>query len=242
MKLVSLRPNAKRAKNAILLIYIVMALDVISIVSGYMQYSLLVRMVQGDYSMLEAEMNDLRQMFIGYIYIITLVVSAVFFIMWFRRAFFNVHQLSRRLRYSEGWAAGAWFVPIMNLFRPFQIMSEMVNETRSILVNRSLISKDQLNSSLVGLWWAAWIVNNLFGNFVYRYANNAETVDNLMNATLFDIISSGLGLFAGFAAITVIKMYAAVEVVLAEVPEYDRKREEENKEGYVFNEADFPVE
>lgn len=242
MKQVTLRPNAQRAKNAILLIYIVMIVDVISIISGYMQYSLLGRMAQGNYSMMEAELNDLRQMLIGYIYIITFVISAVFFIMWFRRAFFNVHQLSRRLRYSEGWAAGAWFVPIMNLFRPFQIMSEMVNETRSILVSRSLISKDKLNSSLLGLWWTAWIANSLFGNFVYRYANNAETVDSLMNATLLDIVSSGLGVFAGFAVIVVIKMYSSVEVVLAEVPEFDRKKEEENKEGYVFSEVDFPVE
>jgi len=226
MKQITLRPNSERAKNAIVLLYLVLIMDIISLISGYMQYSLLGRMANGNFTMVEAEMNDLRETLVAIIYAIMMIVSAVFFIRWFRRAYYNLHQLSKRLQYSEGWAAGAWFVPIMNLFRPFQIMSEMVNETRSILVARNLIDKSKLTSGVIGLWWTLWIVNNMFANFDLRYSLRVETIDQYLNSSLFGMISNILGVFAVLAAIRVVKMYSAVEELVARIPELDRLQEE----------------
>lgn len=230
MKEIELRPNADRAKNAIILLYLVLIMDIISLISGYMQYSLLGRIANGNFTMVEAEMNDLREMLVAIIYAILMIVSAVFFILWFRRAYYNLHQLSKRLKYSEGWAAGAWFVPIMNLFRPFQIMSEMVNETRSILVSRNLIEKSKLASGVVGLWWTLWIVNNMFANFDMRYSLRTESMEQYINSSLFGMISNVLGVFAVLAAIRVVKMYSAVESLVAGVPEFDRLQEENSLE------------
>lgn len=54
------------------------------------------------------------------------LVALIFIIRWFRRAYFNLHLCGiQELRYSEGWAAGAWFLPITNLIRPYQIMTEI---------------------------------------------------------------------------------------------------------------------
>lgn len=230
MKEIELRPNADRAKNAIVLLYLVLIMDIISLISGYMQYSLLGRIATGNFTMVEAEMNDLREMLVAVIYFGVFITSAVFFIRWFRRAFFNLHQLSRRLQYSEGWAAGAWFVPILNWFRPFQIMSEMVTETRSILVSRNLIEKSKLASGVVGLWWTLWIVNSLFANFEIRYSLRAETMDQYLNSSLFGMINSVLGIFAAFVAIRMVKMYSAVEEILATVPDIDAQQDEVSTE------------
>lgn len=53
-------------------------------------------------------------------------VSLVAFLSWKFRAYRNLasfHVLA--LKYSAGWAVGAYFVPILSAFRPYQIMREL---------------------------------------------------------------------------------------------------------------------
>lgn len=52
--------------------------------------------------------------------------TAVLFIIWFHRAYgnadiFNPGAVTR----SRGWAIGAWFIPIGNLFIPYKMAKEM---------------------------------------------------------------------------------------------------------------------
>jgi hypothetical protein len=79
----TLQPNDIRARNAVLMISLVMVLNVISIWSGYMQYELLGRMNGGNFTMAEAEANDSRELAVGIIALIALVISAITFIQWF---------------------------------------------------------------------------------------------------------------------------------------------------------------
>lgn len=39
----------------------------------------------------------------------------------------------RNLSHDESWAAGSWFVPILNLFRPVSIMKEMYVRPKEFL-------------------------------------------------------------------------------------------------------------
>ena len=81
-----------------------------------MQYDLLQTVANGGFISDEAvEANDTRESFLGIIYLIAYIISGITFIMWFRRAYFNLHQKVSWLNHSEGWAAGCWFVPIVNL-------------------------------------------------------------------------------------------------------------------------------
>ena len=53
-------------------------------------------------------------------------MTALFFLLWTYRSYRHLSALSDRdLRFSPGWAVGWFFVPIMNLFRPYQVMKEM---------------------------------------------------------------------------------------------------------------------
>ena len=115
----NLKPNGQRAKTAITMIWVVLILEIISLISGYLQYDLLQILANGgDVSMEAADSNDLREQAISIVYLITFVISGVTFIQWFRRAYFNLHSKVNHLSHTEGWAAGSWFVPIINLYRP----------------------------------------------------------------------------------------------------------------------------
>ena len=138
----NLKPNGQRAKNAITLIWIVLVLEIVLLISGYFQYDLLQTAANGSEISIEtATANDTREQIIGIIFLIAYIISAVTFIQWFRRAYYNLHLKVNHLSRTEGWAAGSWFVPIVSLYRPYHIMKELYQETRELLVKKGLIIK-----------------------------------------------------------------------------------------------------
>ncbi|MBN2680940.1 MAG: DUF4328 domain-containing protein [Bacteroidales bacterium] len=116
----SLRPNLQRAKNAKIFVYISMAMGIGMLISMYLQSELLAKAARGEFVTVEdVNSNDQRHVLVSSLYIIVYIISAITFIQWFRRAYFNLHLKTKNLSSSEGWAAGCWFVPVLNLFKPY---------------------------------------------------------------------------------------------------------------------------
>jgi hypothetical protein len=215
-----LRPNAQRAKTAVIFLYIVMALDLVNLISEYLQYRLLqIAANGGEISEQEAYANDGREAILGMIYAMVFITSGIFFICWFRRAYYNLHLKIEYLKYGEGWAAGAWFTPILCLFRPYEIMKELYRETDRILTEKSPGYASKNNGTLMGLWWALWITSSLAGNFLFRSSINTQTVDGLIVNTVVDMALSLIGVPLGFLAIKLVKDYSNMETALAELKE-----------------------
>jgi len=215
-----LRPNGQRAKNAITLILISLIMEIISLISGYFQYDLLQTVSNGGVVSTDtASANDTREQIIAIIYLIVYIISAVTFIQWFRRAYYNLHLRSKHLFLTEGWAAGSWFVPILCLYRPFQIMKEIYQETRNILLKKGISIGENFTTSHLGWWWTLWIISNVVGQFVFRYSMKAESVDELTVSTLASIISNLIGIPLALITVKVIKDYSNVELLLNEIKE-----------------------
>jgi hypothetical protein len=207
-----LRPNNERAGLAMKLIWVVLAMEIVSLFSGYMQYSLLQEVNHGgEISMEKANANDTREQMIAIVYLITYIISAVTFIQWFRRAYFNLHQRVNFLLYTEGWAAGSWFVPILNLFRPYQIMKELYLETYKILTKNGSSRLGIFSTTTVGLWWTLWIINGIIGQVVYRVSSSAENVEELTISTIISMISNLFAIPLALVTIKVIKDYSMME-------------------------------
>ena len=215
-----LKPNKKRAKNAIIIIWIVLTLEIVSLISEYFQYDLLQAAANGgEISIETATANDTREQIIGIIYLIAYIISAVTFIQWFRRAYYNLHLKVNHLSQAEGWAAGSWFVPIISLYRPYQIMKELYKETRELLVKNGLNIYDNFSTSLLGWWWTLWIINNVIGQFVYRYSIKAESIDELTISTVASMIGNVVGIPLALITVKVIKDYANVEPLIVKINE-----------------------
>ena len=91
---------------------------------------------------------------LGLLYLGLLIGSYVVLIMWLRRAYYNLHQLPGiHPEYSDGWAAGAWFVPFLNFVRPFTIMREVWQDTQ-----RAAWGRIAQPATIVAWWWTAFIV------------------------------------------------------------------------------------
>ena len=145
------------------------------------------------------------------------LISAVTFIQWFRRAYANLHTVSNNLMYSEGWAAGAWFIPILNLFRPFQIMKDLYLKTNSYLSSKVEGFKKVPNDGLINSWWALWIIGNFLGNAVLRLSMRAEDIDDFLQLTNLSMISAGLGIPTALFIIKLIKDYSKLETLMFKI-------------------------
>ncbi|MBB2145504.1 DUF4328 domain-containing protein [Pedobacter sp. LMG 31464] len=210
-----LKPNQERSKSAIILIFIVMGIEIISIISDWFQYKLLQNAALGTISVDEANANDYRQQMIAIIYLVIYIGSAITFILWFRRAYYNLHQLTDYLSLPEGWASGAWFVPIICLYRPYQIMKELFLKSADVLEEKTG-SYTSPNTSKLGVWWALWIISNLIGQFVFRSSLRAESIDEIMTFTIASIINGIIGIPLALITIAIIRDYAKTEAILYE--------------------------
>jgi hypothetical protein len=214
----ALRPNHHRAKVGIIMAYIGIGADAISGFSEYLEYNLLRTAANGGMvSTEEAESNDLRQMLIGFLSLAVVITSLVYFIRWFRRAYFNLHLRADYLTFSEGWAAGSWFVPILCWFRPYQIMKELYTETDNYLSNKIPSYVPTTNIMILNTWWALWIINNFLGNFVMRMTFKNDTIDGMMDASIGSMIMSFIGLPLGLLVVKIIKDYSEMETLLIEL-------------------------
>ena len=219
----NLRPNEKRAKNAILLIWIVLTSYSISAISNYLQFNLLQSIADGAHISIEtAEENDTRQIILGSIFLLVFGISGITFIQWFRRAYFNLSLKVKHLSNSEGWAAGSWFVPILNYYLPYQMMKELYHETKVLLLEKGVSLTEELNTKFLRWWWALWIVNIICGQVIIQYTRSAETIDDLITITIIQIVGFAFEIPWAILTVKVIKDYSEIEPLLLELKDEEK--------------------
>lgn len=216
IKMSSIRPNDKRAKIAQLFVWTVLGIEVLSIGSSYLQIILLESFQNGEeVTDLMINSNDTREQWMGISYTILFAISAFTFIQWFRRAYYNL-GIRTRTNSGEGWAAGAWFVPFLNLIRPYRIMEELDRKT-SHLINAKDTNFTKYNSSSITAWWILWIISNLAGRILTKASANLDTIDQLLYKTKIDIGLSGFMIILSIVTVIMIKDYAVKEEKLLEL-------------------------
>jgi hypothetical protein len=136
-------------------------------------------------------------------------------LVWFYRAYTNVPRLSSRpLRFGKGWAIGAWFVPILNLFRPKQITND-IWRAAEYEPDPSIALHNRPVSALLHWWWALWVIDSLVTSAWVRTFLDAQTVaDQRRSASLLVFMDSGS------VALDVV----TIAVVLAISRRYERRR------------------
>lgn len=209
-----IRPNSQRARYAILMFYPVIGFSAFQALFFCWEYYWFSDMGGGGFGTnMYFTIVRLEQIFL-YASIALYYLVAVFFIMWFRRAYYNLQAANPGYAsFSEGWAAGAWFVPIMNLFRPFQMMREIWTGTQWMVPHKF---PEANPPTLVGYWWAAHISMIVMG-YITRYVGNIVSGENyLITMSTSLVLHELVAIAAAVLAIMMIKRISAFETALWE--------------------------
>ncbi|GAB3889043.1 DUF4328 domain-containing protein [Kibdelosporangium lantanae] len=126
-----------------------------------------------------------------------LLVAAILYLTWQRRAYNNATWFtgSHTQRHTRGWATGAWFCPIVNLWFPYQVMTDI---WRSSPPHRPAPT-----TALVSTWWGAWIATtaiNLAEILVFR----GRGLDGIHTRAILDTLSAATMLAAAILITLVI--------------------------------------
>ena len=210
-----LKDNSLRARQILNIFYINAFLAIVDLGLSGWQYVVLSGYVKNpdaiDLGLLQ--MQDNINMAFGYIGIIMTIITVVFFIRWFRRAYNNLQSMHVPLSFSEGWAAGAWFVPFLNLVRPFQIMKEIWYETQRIYPHRF---PGIQTSAMVGWWWTLYLAMNIGNNIVFRMGQSAQTLEDLTKFSFGSVIVALITFPAIYFAIALVKKISLWESIVYE--------------------------
>ena len=216
---ITYRDNSKRAKLAVNILFVICVANLIAIASSYFELVLLERIRNGEQvTDFEAASSDFRQGIIGLLQTGLYIVSIVLFLNWFRRAYGNLHRLGYKDLYqSENMAVWSFFIPIINLYRPFRIAKEIVQRMRHLLAKYSTGYSPSLNIAIVGVWWALFLISNYIGNIALRIAIKGESVADMITTTQIYMISDFFDIPAAIITILLIKKISNDEKLLFEV-------------------------
>ena len=135
------------------------------------------------------------------------LVSVIFVAMWIYRAHANLHEAGiDGLSYTPGWAVGWYFIPIANLFKPFQAMRELWSESHGAGDSFAAAAPGNL-----GAWWAAWIIGNILGNVSMRLSMAGDG-SNMQVAIVLAAASSVGSIISAYLLMQIIRDITAAQV------------------------------
>jgi hypothetical protein len=125
----------------------------------------------------QIESNVRAQNVLGLIWLPWYVVTVITFLMWKHRAHRNLPALGANdLKFSPRGAVGWYFCPLLNLFRPYQVMREISNASNSACLSIDGSAWRNRNApAVVRLWWASFLIMNVVANAVARAVDIADS-------------------------------------------------------------------
>ncbi|GGQ65528.1 DUF4328 domain-containing protein [Streptomyces asoensis] len=94
-----------------------------------------------------------RSGFASSVFLYLMTPTVVLFLVWLSRSRRNAQELSPEASVpSRGWTIGAWFVPVVNLVAPRLCV---------LAIGRASSASwaEKRDTTLVNLWWAAWVAH-----------------------------------------------------------------------------------
>lgn len=194
----SYRDNSKRIKWARIFFIVGIPFQFIELVVLILTYSSL---LSGD-----IYITQRYNLYFGILNILMFVVyvgTAWTFIQWLHRAYNNLHLIGLRgLSYSPKTAAWCWWIPLANLYIPYQLVNEIWLEGKDHLKKMKWPAMNSFGFTWIGPWWIFYVLSSLsssFANFstffIYNLYDRNTAVMVLLVSSLTAIISLTCGLF-----------------------------------------------
>ena len=135
------------------------------------------------------------------LYAIILIMCMIVFLMWLYRARSNLPALGAAdVRWSPGWSIAWWFIPIMSLFRPYQVVKETWQASDPTSLSRW--SSDR-PPGIYGWWWGLFLAYGFVGNATDSTATSGAS--GFDAAALVDLAGLIIGIGSALCTIYIVR-------------------------------------
>lgn len=119
-------------------------------------------------------------------YAVSFVATVVAFARFQSRAYRNTTALGRPVKeFSESSMSWWYFVPVLNLVRPYQAMRAVWDASRPRSAEYG--AGTWASAPEVSSWWTAWVIAQVLGRLANPMAERAVTLDELVYAAVIEI-------------------------------------------------------
>ncbi|MDG1331239.1 MAG: DUF4328 domain-containing protein [Crocinitomicaceae bacterium] len=216
-----MRPNEQRAKLAIVFLYFVAAASFIFSLHYLVNIYIINSYETGDSPSFE-QLDKLLVFFsLGTIlYAICYLLCAIFFILWFTRAYRNLQIVLPKSKFAyRPWAAAVvWFIPLWNIFGPYKIATNLFDKAEDYLMSEDKWMRNRNFDIVKGTWWALWITSAVLVRTSTYYANkNVLSVEANVGAFIGFLLS----ITCALVGVQMIKNYSKMEKLLMKLDSND---------------------
>jgi hypothetical protein len=136
----------------------------------------------------------------GVLTLLAFIATSVPFLMWVHRANRNARALGAHgMRFSPGWSVGWYFVPLLSLWKPYQVMKELWQASHN---PHSWAAQDMAPS--VGRWWGLWLLSNFLGQMTLRFSLRTESSPAFVSSTVFGLLTDAVNVALCLAAVRLV--------------------------------------
>lgn len=140
------------------------------------------------------------------LYLVIFLVSAGCFIAWSYTLRRSDRVAPEAMRFAPGWTIGGWFVPILNFFRPLQVMTDLWRGLARPAVPHQAPGQPPV-PGLIGGWWAAFMVMSVGGRLLIASVQSLpSSLETARRAFWAEIGVDALNIVAGVLAILVVRL------------------------------------
>ncbi len=204
-------PLDRRATLAVGVLVVVIIIDLLAVLADLGQLSAANRLIGGErvpFAELDSVDNHVVQT--GLMQTVSLVVAVITFLLWYSRAYRNVIAMGIRApRYGTRWAVWYWFIPIVLLFRPKQVVNDIYRGSDPAMPYGDPGFASRPISGLLNWWWAGWIASGILDRAAGSSAIEANTSSEFATQAKIFIASDLFDAVVAILAILVIRKITA---------------------------------
>ncbi len=167
----------------LILLLALTGLDLVTALFTWLEIDLYTKFQNGGFATQEEGIaaetaSDSRMILVSILRLGFFVVLGVCSLRWIARANSNAQSLGAKLTISPGWSVGYYFIPFLNLWKPYRAMCEIyqgsVSATRFLRVQIPFY---------LGLWWVLWVLAGMVNQASFRMTLNAKELEDALLAS-----------------------------------------------------------
>lgn len=167
----------RRAYLVMAFLFINLFVQVIVMASTFIHIDLLYKVMEETVTVTRAERqaSAAREAVMRVVQLVAFLAAGAVFLAWLHRVYKNLKPLGAEPRYAPGLAVGAFVIPLVNLFLPFQIVQEIwrASDPETVAAGGAkglnMVVEESSKSLLVVVWWGLWLLTIVNLVIAYRW-------------------------------------------------------------------------
>lgn len=146
--------------------------------------------------------NDARQQLFAFAQLGLGLVSAIVFLTWTATLTKRLIDLGvTDMRYAPKWSVLGFLIPILNLFRPYQVMSELWRASEIVPGPDDPLAKKP-TPMIVNVWFGLLLIDSLVARLASR--TTFDTMEQVLQSAWLTVLSDGLGVVTALVALRLV--------------------------------------